>query len=257
MEREQTLPAYGVIFDAGWHGQKTVSAPKQNRFMAKVFRGLGVLFLLISVASIILFALPIVASEYLSRSEQAKITVKEEVSYFGMLSEMIKAQGNKLAYAKNLAFGLGVTNTEFSIYIPKISAKAPIIENVDASNIESMREALKQGVAQAAGSKLPTEGGGMFLFAHSANDPWQAVQYNAVFYKLNDLQAQDEDLIYIFYQGYAYIYKVSQKYIVDSSDTSWLSSAKTGKERLIIQTCWPPGTTWKRVIVVAQRVLDI
>lgn len=262
MREIQALPTFGVIFDSQRHGQKTIASPnRENKFLAKIFRVLGILFIVTSIASIILFSLPIVISEYLVRKmEQTKkvTTVRQAgTSDFGILSAMIKTQGNKLAYAKSLADGLGVVNTQFSIYIPKISARAPIVENVDPSDEPAMWEALRHGVAQAAGTKLPDEGGGMFLFAHSAGDPWQIAQYNAVFYKLNDLQAGDNDLIYVFYQGYAYTYKVSQKYIVDGSDTSWITRAKEGKERLIIQTCWPPGTTWKRLIVVAERVLDV
>jgi len=141
----------------------------------------------------------------------------------------------------------------FSIVIPKIGANARIIANVDAGNEKRYLETLKKGVAQAAGTAFPGEGGHIFLFAHSTDYFWNVGSYNAVFYLLNKLEGGDE--VDLFYQGQRVVYKVIDKKIVDPSQVEFLTR-KTNREFLTLQTCWPPGTTLKRLLVFARRVVE-
>lgn len=141
----------------------------------------------------------------------------------------------------------------FSIVVPKIGANARIISNVDASDEKIYLDALNKGVAQVMGTAFPGEGGHIFLFAHSTDYFWNVGTYNAIFYLLNKLVANDE--INIFYKGQRYIYKVIGKKIVDPSEVYYLTR-KTNKEFLTLQTCWPPGTTLKRLLVFAVRVAE-
>jgi len=141
----------------------------------------------------------------------------------------------------------------FSIVIPKIGANARIIPQVDASDENIYLPVLQKGVAQAAGTSFPGEGGHIFLFAHSTDYFWNVGSYNAVFYLLHKLEAADE--INLFYQGKRYVYQVIEKKIVDPSEVEYLTR-KTNKEFLTLQTCWPPGTTLKRLMIFASRVAD-
>lgn len=147
-------------------------------------------------------------------------------------------------------------DTEFSIVIPKIGASAKIFANVDPSKEEDFLPKLLKGVAHAQGTVFPGNAGNIYLFAHSTDNFWNAGRYNAIFYLLKDLEPGDE--IVVFYQGERHNYFVSDKQIVDSDDVSLITNAKTGDEQLILQTCWPPGTTWKRLIVFARpRKTDV
>lgn len=147
-------------------------------------------------------------------------------------------------------------DSEFSIVIPKIGAAAKIYPNVDPSDEKGFIPILLKGVAHAAGSVFPGLSGNVYLFAHSADNFWDAGRYNAIFYLLKDLKEGDE--VVIFYQGERYNYFVTGSKIVDSSDVSLLTNAKEGSEQLILQTCWPPGTTWKRLMVFARpRKTDV
>ena len=138
----------------------------------------------------------------------------------------------------------------FSVVIPKIDANARIIENVDVSNPDIYLAALKKGVAQAEGTAFPGEGGHIYLFAHSTDYIWNVGTYNAVFYLLYKLGVGDE--INLFYKGQRYVYRVIGTKIVDPSEVSYITR-KTNKEFLTLQTCWPPGTTLKRLLVFATR----
>ncbi|NMB84341.1 sortase [Candidatus Roizmanbacteria bacterium] len=142
---------------------------------------------------------------------------------------------------------------EFSIVIPKIGANARILANVDASNDGVYLTALSKGVAHTLGTAFPGEGGHIFLFAHSTDYFWNVGTYNAVFYLLNKLEKNDE--IDLFYKGQRYIYKVIGREVVDPDRVEYMTR-KTNKEFLTLQTCWPPGTTLKRLLVFAVRLKE-
>lgn len=141
----------------------------------------------------------------------------------------------------------------FSVVIPKIGANARIISNVNTANEREYSEALKKGVAQAQGTAYPGEGGHIFLFAHSTDYWWNVSSYNAVFYLLGKLIKGDD--INIFYKGERFVYRVVDSKIVDPSEVEYITR-KTNKEFLTLQTCWPLGTTFKRLLVFAVRVAN-
>jgi len=140
-------------------------------------------------------------------------------------------------------------DTLFSITIPKIGASAKIIPNIDPSNSQEFLPVLQKGIAHARGSVFPGMQGNIYLFAHSTDNWWDVGRYNAVFYLLKDLSVGDD--IIIFFENRRYDYVVSQSLITEPTDVSLIARDQNGLERLVLQTCWPPGTTWKRLFVVA------
>ncbi|MCS7093195.1 MAG: sortase [Patescibacteria group bacterium] len=142
---------------------------------------------------------------------------------------------------------------DFSIVIPKIAANAHVLPNVNPAEERVYLEALNRGVAHAAGTAFPGESGHIFLFAHSTNYFWNVSVYNAIFYLLYKLERDDE--VNIFYKGQRYVYRVIGKEVVDPSEVQYLTR-KTNREFLTLQTCWPPGTTFKRLLVFAVRVIE-
>jgi sortase A len=142
---------------------------------------------------------------------------------------------------------------DFSIVIPKIAANAKVLPNIDAAEEKVYLQALQKGVAHAQGTAFPGEGGHIFLFAHSTDYFWNVGSYNAVFYLLYKLEQNDE--VNLFYKGQRYVYKVIGKEIVDPKQVEYLTR-KSNREFLTLQTCWPPGTTLKRLLVFALRKKD-
>lgn len=145
-------------------------------------------------------------------------------------------------------------SAQFGIVIPKIGANAPILPNVDPGNNEEYLSALKKGVAHAAGTVFPGVSGNIYLFAHSTDAFWNVGRYNAIFYLIKELENGDE--IDVFFMGIRHVYRVVNKVVVDPSDVSYLMRTLP-YEQLTLQTCWPPGTTWKRLIVIARPEGDI
>ena len=147
----------------------------------------------------------------------------------------------------------GVPDPAFSLVIPKIHAKSKVVSDVDPIDYRAYMEALKIGVAHTKGTKLPGETGNIYLFAHSTDDPTNVIRYNAVFYLLRELDSGDDVLMY--YNGVKHRYRVTDTKIVEATDVSYLTPVNSeNKEQLILQTCYPPGTTWKRLLVFAEKI---
>jgi len=142
-------------------------------------------------------------------------------------------------------------DTDFSILIPKIGASAKVFANADPSNEKEFLPLLQQGVAHAKGTVFPGLSGNIYLFAHSTDSFWNVGRYNAIFYLIKDLKEGDE--VVIFFQNKRHDYVVTGSQIVGPEDVSHIVDAqKTGQEQLILQTCWPPGTTFQRLLVFAR-----
>ncbi len=142
-------------------------------------------------------------------------------------------------------------DNEFGIVIPKIGANAKIIAEVDPYDSKVYQFALTKGIAHAKGTAMPNEVGNMFLFSHSSANIIDASRYNSVFYLLSKLEKDDE--IDVYFKQKKYKYKVSEIKIVDAEDVSYLNPRAKSKQ-LTLMTCWPAGTTYKRLLVIAREV---
>lgn len=161
------------------------------------------------------------------------------------------SNGLKNLLAKNNERILIPKDTDFSILIPKIGASSLVTPNVDSDNEDEYLPALQKGVAHAKGTIFPGMKGNIYLFAHSTDNFWNIGRYNAVFYLLKDLSFGDE--VIVFFENRRHNYVVTDSQVVEEEDVSTLvNSQKETSERLILQTCWPPGTTWKRLVVLAK-----
>lgn len=140
---------------------------------------------------------------------------------------------------------------KYGIVIPKIGANARVIADVSPYNEKEYQIALTKGVAQAQGTTDPGSYGNVFIFAHSAANLNLANRYNAVFYLLNKMEKNDR--IFLFYKEHKYQYQVTDTRIVTSDALEYLKQDRT-KQELTLMTCWPPGTTLRRLVVRAQLV---
>lgn len=140
---------------------------------------------------------------------------------------------------------------QFGIVIPKIGVNARILASINPTKPEEYTEAMKQGIAHASTSFLPDENGTVYLFSHSTSYDWFVRDLNAIFYLLKNLEPKDR--IVIFYKEKQYEYEITDKRIVSASAVSYLVPQK-GAQKLILQTCWPPGSTTERLLLFADLI---
>lgn len=142
---------------------------------------------------------------------------------------------------------LSIDSKGYFILIPRIQAVSPIVVGVDPWNRTEYDLALSKGIAQAKGTFLPGEEKLIFLFAHSSGMPWEILAKNVPFLRLDEVRTGDQ--LILSRSGKEYIYIVSAKKVVEATETKYLQD--TSKNILILQTCWPLGTDWKRLLVIA------
>ena len=107
---------------------------------------------------------------------------------------------------------------ENRIVIPKIGKNVPLVDvtstsNMDFDHMENifMKE-LEKGIVRYPGTARPGEKGNAFIFGHSSNYPWMSGSYNEVFALLDNLEFNDEIIVY--YNQRKYVYVVREKKIV-------------------------------------------
>lgn len=227
----------GVIYTARKprsSGELILRPGKIVKFFYKTFRTLGAGLIAFSIVALIFSFYPIIKEEinYTVRTENPQKTT------FGDLIERSKAGDMGL-------------DSYFSVYIPRLNAKANVIPNVNPGNQKEYLTALQDGVAHAKGTNFPGQNKLIYLFSHSTDSPLNFARYNAVFYLLRKLEPGDRVILYFMDQEYEYV--VAQKLVTSAKDTSWLIDKEEG-EKLVLQTCDPPGTTFKRLIVVAKPI---
>ena len=132
-------------------------------------------------------------------------------------------------------------------------AFAKIVDNVSPFDKKQYTQVLQDNVvAQAKDTSPPGMGPGhtTYIFAHSTSGGINMVRKNAVFYLLGEMKNGDE--FFINKNGKNYAYKVYQQKIISADQTDFLKYTDPEKEVVILQTCWPIGTDWKRLLVFAE-----
>lgn len=203
----------------------------------------GIVLVTMSVLLLIVTFYPVMKEElkyqFLPPTDQVKVLSRNENEREN--KEESKSQPNVIV----------PIDEEFGIVIPKLGANAPVIADVDWQNSAEYQRVLAKGVAHARGTSLPGENGNIFIFSHSGVDFYEAARYNALFYLLNKLVSGDK--VYLFYKGEKFVYTVTEKKTVSPDDIGALEGDKT-KKTVTLMTCWPAGTTLKRLIVEAVQV---
>lgn len=240
--------------------KKTIKKLKRGGKRKVLKRGipLWVRYVIFLIDAVIILALigilstifPIITNELAYRLKN-----KKEQVY---IPEKVTVKNGKIQKDKITSYKLPVTSYRiiypvdpaFSIIIPKINVNYKIIANVDPFSEKEYTEALKRGVAHAKGTDFPGTGRKIYLFSHSSSSIWQG-QINIAFYLLKELKKGDK--VYLFYRNRRYDYEVTEK-IITGPDLRKYLTEDLDKEILILQTCWPPGTNLKRLIVFAKPV---
>ena len=135
--------------------------------------------------------------------------------------------------------------------IPKIDLKKSITPNVDPSNKDEYMEVIEESVAHGMYTALPyIQDGNTYLFAHSKISGNNTPE-GGWFTRIDELTSGD--IIYITLNEKTYQYTVRNRIIVDPLETEVYTGKSVFEDHnsLTLQTCWPRGTTEKRLIVQA------
>lgn len=134
----------------------------------------------------------------------------------------------------------------YVLSIDKIDIDVPIVLNVDGKNKSYYLQSLEQGVAHMKDTALPGNKGNVFIFGHSS---YYTGDYREIFARLNEIETGDEIIIKSSTRDYKY--KIYQKEIIAADQMDVLDQPQN-KSIITLMTCWPLGTTEKRLIVVGE-----
>lgn len=158
---------------------------------------------------------------------------------------------------QDINLDIEITPYENRVIIPKIWKNIPLIDiknrtiqwEKELNNI--FMDELEKWIVRYPGSAKPWEDWTSFIFWHSSNFPWIKWEYNDVFSLLDNVEYNDEIIVY--YWQKKYVYKIREKKVITPGDVSVLERNKKRSE-ITIMTCWPIGTTLNRLIVVWELV---
>lgn len=140
------------------------------------------------------------------------------------------------------------------IQIDKIGVEAPMVWS-SSENEKDMLKDLENGLSHYNGTASPRQEGNMIISGHSSNYFWAKGGYNHIFKDLNDLENGDIVTVKTIQKNgriLTYQYKINDKFVAWPDDERIFASSEGAT--LTLSTCWPLGTTLKRVIVKADLI---
>jgi LPXTG-site transpeptidase (sortase) family protein len=155
-----------------------------------------------------------------------------------------------LPYTSNDSSEFEITN--FSIAIPKIGLDHNIFYNVDPREKDIYLPILDEYVAHGKFTALPsTAESRVYLFAHSKKAPKNITPEGGYFSHIHTLKKGDK--IIIKYNDQTFTYEMRERIIVEPTQVD-VYTGNSDKVEVALQTCYPPGTTEKRLIVFADLI---
>jgi LPXTG-site transpeptidase (sortase) family protein len=137
------------------------------------------------------------------------------------------------------------------IIIPKINVNVPVVYDEKSFDEARVQKALERGVVHYGTTAIPGQVGNNVIVGHSSNNWWASGKYKFAFVLLDKLETGDTFVLH--YESKRYVYKVSKKVVVGPTDLSVLSQS-TDVPIVTLITCTPPGTSLRRLVVVAEQI---
>ncbi len=148
----------------------------------------------------------------------------------------------------------GEVRPTVEIEIDKIGVNAPVILAVDSSE-EALQDNLESGVVHYPKTAMPGQRGNVYIAGHSSNYSWSTGSYNYIFQGLNGLSVGDKITLKVKQKNgktLTYEYEVSEKLEVEADDPRIFSN--TQSQILTLTTCWPLGTSNRRLMIKAYLI---
>lgn len=186
--------------------------------------------------------------------------VTEELQSILVQDEQTPASAPAVSAGNNLfSYVPPVGPPQPQLIIPKLGLNVPIsipsnepLINQDWPGLEQeIQRALQDGVVHYPGTSEPGRGGNFFLTGHSSYYPWAPGRFKSVFARLGDLNVGDE--YWVYYKGDKHRFVIDSKKEVRPSDVDVLDQP-TDRRMSTLMTCWPVGTTLRRLILTSVEI---
>lgn len=135
-----------------------------------------------------------------------------------------------------------------AVIISKINVRAPLVK-INGTSQNEINAGLDQGIILYPGSAQPGQNNEVVISGHSSVFPWVKTQYGQVFTLLDKLTAGDT--VSIIYGHRQYDYLITDKEILNPSA---VKVSSTNQATLKMITCWPIGTSAKRLVVYGELI---
>lgn len=141
-----------------------------------------------------------------------------------------------------------------TLVIKKIGVYAPMVFGVSNKNAGVFKN-LEKGVVHYSDTPKPGMEGTSIILGHSSAYPWYRGKYGSVFALLDKLRPGDKFSVQ-YGDGRVFNFTVKQSIIFSpfASDSRLAEMEKTNGSYLILISCWPIGTNYKRIAVQAELI---
>lgn len=144
-----------------------------------------------------------------------------------------------------------LTNTAI-LSIEKLGISAPIVFGTSNVNAEIFKN-LERGVVHYSDTPKPGLDGVSIILGHSSAYPWYKGRYGSVFALLGKLAPGDKiSVTYDDGQILTFAVKKSIVFAPFTNDSRLTEIEKTPGASLVLISCWPVGTNYKRIAVQAE-----
>lgn len=136
--------------------------------------------------------------------------------------------------------------------IERLGVSAPIVFNV-GSDQKQIYANLENGTVHYSNSPKPGLEGTSIVLGHSSAYPWYKGQYGAVFALLGKLNPGDRFTVQ-YEDGRTFTFAVKRSIVFSplSNDARLSEIENTPGSSLVLISCWPVGTNYKRIAVQAE-----
>ena len=143
---------------------------------------------------------------------------------------------------------------EATLIIPKLGISAPIVFGVE-SDENTILKNLENGVVHYSDSPKPGLDGLSIILGHSSAYPWYRGAYGSVFSLLGKLEPGDNFSVQ-YSDGRKFNFAVKQSVVFSpfDNDSRLAHFDQADNPTLILVSCWPVGTNYKRIAVQAELI---
>jgi LPXTG-site transpeptidase (sortase) family protein len=141
-----------------------------------------------------------------------------------------------------------------TLVIDMLGVRAPLVFNTPNDN-DAIYDNLENGVVHYSSTAKPGEDGVSIVLGHSSAYPWYKGDYGAVFALLSKLKPGER--FYVQYSdNRSFFYEMKESLVFNpfSDDERLEAMERSPGNNIILISCYPVGTNYRRIAVRAQQI---